>query len=186
MVPYVIGKFLDCDVVMDDDQIVEQINQLDDADDLEAFDSTAVTWEVILPIETQLLEPQLPRQPQQTHQPQQPQQLQLATVFPEDTLAATQEPLSTSNAFEILEQCVNEDFSVLSSPQNNKERKNKSLGTSSRQLTHPVVIGLRASKATNVIHNAAAANMEVENPHKILGKKSARLAGLPPSNSTTF
>lgn len=46
MVPYVVGKFLSCDVVMDDDQILEQsmdVNQLENVDDLETFDNAAIT-----------------------------------------------------------------------------------------------------------------------------------------------
>lgn len=54
MVPYVVGKFLSCDVVMDEDQILEQAmagNQFDNFDDLEIFDNEAVTEEVNIEIE---------------------------------------------------------------------------------------------------------------------------------------
>lgn len=94
---------------------------------------------------------------------------------------ATQEPLPTVNAFEALEQCVDEE---VPSPSSNKKRKNKSPGATSRQLTHSLVIGLGDHKAINVISRVS--RLVGEAYTKVSGKKSARLVGLPPASSTTL
>lgn len=140
---------------------------------------------------TQQAQPQLPQEP---HQPQQAQQLPslvtdlvVSIIEPHDlgvTLSAAQEPVNTINAFEALEQCVNEELPVVPSPSRNKKRKNKSPGASSKQMTHSVVIGLRALKETNVISRITS--LEGESFTMASGKKSVRLAGLPPASSTTF
>lgn len=79
---------------------------------------------------------------------------------------STRMPVDTANSFGALEHCE-EELPVVTSPSNSKKRKNKS--PVAKKFTHPVIIGLGAPKATNII--AKVSSMEVENYTKVSGKK---------------
>lgn len=162
MVPYIIGEFLGCPLVIDEDQIIKEAQEgTEENDYLENFDVATDTICLNMeegPIDSAVTEPLAIHEPCHVHELQkakQPQQTLISANIVASLIPT--EALWTGNTFSTLCSIKNEDAAliVVQSPSHQKWKKDKAHVSphKHKSLTkHIVAIGLSTPSANNVQH----------------------------------